>query len=98
MKVLVTGGSGRLGRLAIAELLDYGYEVVNAGRRRASDDGPPTSFVETDLTDVGQVAGLLRDCDALVHLGAIPFPWSHPDEVVFASSASDYGRAWSKAS
>jgi nucleoside-diphosphate-sugar epimerase len=78
--------------------------------------------VETDLSDVGQVAGLLNDCDALVHLGAIPAPWSHADEVVFAnntistyavfqaawitgiekvvfaSSASAYGMAWSVAS
>ena len=122
MNVLVTGGSGRLGQLAVAELLDHGHTVINADRRRASNDGPPTPFVETDLTDVGQVAGLLRDCDALVHLGAIPSPWRHADEivftnnvnatyavlqaawitgiqkVVFASSASAYGMAWSKAS
>ncbi len=88
----------------------------------AQSNGPNAPFVETDLTDVGQVAGLLRDCDALVHLGAIPSPWRHADEVVFtnnvnatyavlqaawitgiekvvfASSASAYGMAWSKAS
>lgn len=122
MNVLVTGGSGRLGQLAVAELLEHGYEVVNADRRRGPADGPPAKFVETDLADVGQVAGLLRDCDALVHLGAIPAPWSHADEIVFtnnvnatyavlqaawitgiqkgvfASSASAYGMAWSKAS
>jgi nucleoside-diphosphate-sugar epimerase len=122
MKVLVTGGSGRLGQFAIAELLDHGHEVVNADRRRGPADGPPARFVETDLSDVGQVAGLLRDCDGLVHLGAIPAPWSHADEVAFtnnvnatyavlqaawitgiqkvafASSASAYGMAWSRAS
>jgi nucleoside-diphosphate-sugar epimerase len=120
--VLITGGSGRLGQLAIDELLNHGYEVINADRRRGPADGPDAKFVESDLSDVGQVAGLLRDCDALVHLGAIPAPWSHPDEVVFtnnvnatyavlqaawvtgiqkvvfASSASAYGMAWSKAS
>jgi nucleoside-diphosphate-sugar epimerase len=122
MKVLVTGGSGRLGQLAIAELVEHGYEVINADRRRGPAGGPPARYVETDLADVGQVAGLLRDCDALVHLGAIPSPWSHADEVVFtnnvnatyavlqaawiagiqkvvfASSASAYGMAWSRAS
>ncbi len=120
MKVLVTGGSGRLGQLAIAELLNHGYEVINADRRSGPPDGPTVPFVETDLTDVGQVAGLLKECDALVHLGAIPSPWRHADEVVFtnnvnatyavlqaawitgiqnvvfASSASAYGMAWSK--
>jgi len=121
MKVLITGGSGRIGQLAIAELLNHGYEVINADRRPGPADGPTAPFVETDLSDVGQVAGLLRDCDALMHLGAIPSPWRHADEVVFtnnanatyavlqaawitgiqkvvfASSASAYGMAWSKA-
>ncbi len=122
MKVLVTGGSGRLGQFAIADLLEHGHEVINADRRRAPENGPNARFVETDLSDVGQVAGLLSDCDAVVHLGAIPSPWGHADEVVFtnntintyavfqaawitgvqnvvfASSASAYGMAWSVAS
>ncbi len=85
MRVLVTGGSGRLGRFAIADLLAHGHEVVNADRRRPSDNGPER-FVETDLTDVGQVAGALRGCDAVIHLGAIPAPYGHPDEVVFANN------------
>lgn len=122
MKVLVTGGSGKLGQFALAELLDRGHQVVNADRRPGPVDGPPAKFVQTDLSDVGQVAGLLTDHDAVVHLGAIPSPWSHADEVVFtnntistyavfqaawitgiqkvafASSASAYGMAWSRAS
>lgn len=122
MKVLITGGSGRIGQLAIAELFNHGYEVINADRRPGPSDGPAATFVETDLSDVGQVAGLLRDCEALVHLGAIPSPWRHADEVVFtnnvnatyavlqaawiigiqkvvfASSASAYGMAWSRES
>jgi nucleoside-diphosphate-sugar epimerase len=122
MNVLVTGGSGRLGQLTIADLLEHGYTVINADRRPGPPNGPRAPFVEIDLTDIGQVAGLLRECDALVHLGAIPSPWRHADEVVFAnnvnatyavlqaawiagirkvvfaSSASAYGMAWSKAS
>ena len=86
MKVLVTGGSGRLGQFAIAELLEYGHEVINADRRRGPAEGPQTRFVETDLANVGQVAGLLTDCDAVIHLGAIPSPWSHADEVVFTNN------------
>jgi nucleoside-diphosphate-sugar epimerase len=120
MNLLVTGGSGRLGQFAIRELMEHGHAVVNADRRQAGNADVPC--VETDLSDVGQVAALLRDCDALVHLGAIPAPWRHADEVVFtnntnatyamlqaawitgiervafASSASAYGMAWSKAS
>lgn len=98
MKILVTGGSGRLGQFAIAELLDHGHEVVNADRRAAPAGGPETRFVETDLSDVGQVAGLLNDCDAVVHLGAIPAPWRHADEVVFTNNTittySVFQAAW----
>lgn len=86
MNVLVTGGSGRLGQFAIADLLDHGHDVVNADRRPGPAGGPPARFVETDLSDVGQVAGSMKDCDAVVHLGAIPAPWSHPDEVVYTNN------------
>jgi nucleoside-diphosphate-sugar epimerase len=84
MKILVTGGSGRLGQFAIAELLEHGHEVIDADRRPPPEGGRAVRFVETDLSDVGQVAGLLKTCDAVVHLGAIPSPWGHPDEVVFS--------------
>ncbi len=85
MRILVTGGSGRLGRFAIADLLAHGHEVVNADRR------PPTGeatdrYVETDLGDVGQVLGALHGCDAVLHLGAIPSPYRHADEVVFGNN------------
>jgi nucleoside-diphosphate-sugar epimerase len=98
VKVLVTGGSGRLGQFAIAELLEHGHDVINVDRRRAPEGGPVTRFVETDLSDVGQVAGLMRSCDAVVHLGAIPSPWSHADEVVFTNNTintySVFQAAW----
>jgi nucleoside-diphosphate-sugar epimerase len=98
MKVLVTGGSGRLGQFAIEELLQHGHEAINADRRRPPDGGPRARFVETDLSDVGQVAGLLKGCDAVVHLGAIPSPWGHPDEVVFTNNTintySVFQAAW----
>ncbi|MGH2533129.1 MAG: NAD-dependent epimerase/dehydratase family protein [Thermomicrobiales bacterium] len=87
MRVLVTGGSGRVGQFTIADLLANGHEAINADRARPrGDGGPPVRFVETDLTDVGQVAGALHGCDAVIHLGAIPSPYGHPDEVVFGNN------------
>ncbi len=98
MKILVTGGSGRLGQFAIAELLEHGHDVINADRRRGPENGPAARFVETDLSDIGQVAGLLKQCDAVVHLGAIPAPWSHADEIVFTNNTintySVFQAAW----
>lgn len=86
MRVLVTGGSGRVGRYAIADLLAHGHEVINADRRRPSELKPGERFVETDLSDIGEIAGVLRECEAIVHLGAIPAPYSHAEEVVFSNN------------
>ncbi len=89
MRVLVTGGSGRLGQYVVRDLADHGYDVVNADRR------PPVAgavaadaahFRETDLSNVGQVAGALVGCEAVIHLGAIPAPYGHADEVVFSGN------------
>ncbi len=89
MRILVTGGSGRLGRFALQDLTDHGHQAINADRLAPSVE-PPSSpsvrFVETDLGDVGQVAGAMASCDAVLHLGAIPAPYRHPDEVVFANN------------
>jgi nucleoside-diphosphate-sugar epimerase len=91
MKVLVTGGSGKIGQWAIADLLQHGHEVINADRAkpvagRAPQEARAVRFIQTDVSDVGQMAGALAGCDALLHLGAIPNPYDHADEVVFTNN------------
>jgi nucleoside-diphosphate-sugar epimerase len=93
MRVLVTGGSGRIGQWAIAELLRHGHEVINADRvapsaGRAPQEAREVRFIETNVSDVGQMAGALAGCDGLVHLGAIPAPYRHADEVVFTNNVT----------
>jgi len=89
MKVLVTGGSGRLGTAVVTDLLAHGHEVVSGDRRRGAEPPPPgCRFIELDLGDVGQAAGAMAGCDAVIHLGAIPSPYSHADEVVFNNNVS----------
>jgi nucleoside-diphosphate-sugar epimerase len=89
MKVLVTGGSGHLGQFVVRDLLEHGHQVINADRRppRLSPEvGSAARFIETNVGDIGQVAGALAGCDAVVHLGAIPAPYRHADEVVFRNN------------
>jgi nucleoside-diphosphate-sugar epimerase len=91
MRVLVTGGSGRLGQFAIAELLNHGHEAVIADRvaptnPRAPKEAREVRYIQTDLSDVGQVAGAMTGCDAVIHLGAIAAPYHHADEVVFKNN------------
>ncbi|MFV2197816.1 NAD-dependent epimerase/dehydratase family protein [Nocardiopsis sp. LOL_012] len=79
MRVLVTGGSGRLGRSVVATLAARGHHVTSV------DTAPPHS-ADTD----GIVADLLDDTareevftrtrpEAVVHLAGIAVPFARPD-------------------
>jgi nucleoside-diphosphate-sugar epimerase len=81
-KVLVTGGTGKAGRWVVPDLIAHGYEVINA-------DQHPSDQVHTfqvDLTDLGQVFGVVEGKDAILHLAAIPWPGEHTAEVVFRNN------------
>jgi nucleoside-diphosphate-sugar epimerase len=78
-RVAVTGGSGKLGRAVVADLIENGYEVVNLDRTPSTN--PHSPFVKVDFTDYGQTVAALQgvdsaydNVDAVVHLAAIPAP------------------------
>ena len=48
-KIVVTGGSGRSGRVAVRHLLEHGYEVLNLDVMPPSDR--LTLFYQVDLSD-----------------------------------------------
>src|SRR5258708_4813090 len=81
-QVLVTGGSGKVGKWVIAELQAHGYLVVNADRRRADY----IKTMEVDLCNIGHAYAAMAGVDAVVHLAAIPSPGGHPPEVVFQTN------------
>ena len=88
MRLLVTGGSGRLGRWVVEELR-RDHEVVVAGL----EDTPPPDAVrpgvryeQADLTDVEAVARVAEGAEAIVHLAAIPSPIGREPEDVFANN------------
>ncbi|CAM3812234.1 NAD-dependent epimerase/dehydratase family protein [Alkalicoccus chagannorensis] len=83
-KVVVTGGSGLLGPDVIKEFVDHGYDVVNADVKHPDEARCKT--VITDLTNLGEVYGVLADADAVVHIAAIPVAYSHPNEVTFQNN------------
>jgi nucleoside-diphosphate-sugar epimerase len=91
-RVVVTGGSGKLGRAVVAELVAHGWDVVNVDRA-APPTPQPCPYVRVDLTDYGQVAQALTrvddrydDVDAVVHLAAIPAPGLTVNSVAFANN------------
>lgn len=83
-KVVVTGGSGRLGQWVVKEFVEHGYEVVNADMKYPKETLCKTVIV--DLKNLGEVYGVLTGADAVVHLAAIPVAYSHPNEVTFENN------------
>jgi nucleoside-diphosphate-sugar epimerase len=91
MQVVLTGGSGKLGRACLADLLDHGYSVTNVDLVRPPEDQSP--FVRADLTDMGQAMETLqqvddrhRGVDAVVHLAAVPAPGLVPGSELFRNN------------
>ncbi len=86
MRVLVTGGNGRLGAWVGRDLRDHGHEVVSVDRQLPPANEAGIHHRQVDMGDLGQVVGAAVGCDALIHLAAIPNPYRHPDEVVFLNN------------
>jgi nucleoside-diphosphate-sugar epimerase len=89
--VAVTGGSGKLGTAAVAELLEHGWQVVNLDR--VAPAVAQGAFTRIELGDYGQVLDALSGVesrhagiDAVVHLAAVPAPGLIPDAATFAGN------------
>lgn len=83
-RIVVTGGAGRLGRLAVQELLAHGYQLLAVDRIRP--EGLPCRFLHAELIDAAAVLEVVRGADAVLHLGAIPGPGSHPGVAIFRNN------------
>lgn len=83
-KVVVTGGSGMLGRWVVKHFVEHGYEVLNVDTRHPEEELCPTLIV--DLQDLGQTYGALAGADAVVHMAAIPRAGMVPPEVTFRNN------------
>ena len=91
-KVIVTGGSGKLGRAVLKDLVANGYDVLNIDQVLPKEQIAPT--VRIDLTDFGEVAGAIMGAvderkgpfNAVVHLAAIPAPGLFANARTFANN------------
>jgi len=90
-KIAVTGGSGKAGRVVVADLVQHGHQVLNIDRVPSPESRSPESpvpFLRADLTDFGQTLEALSGAETMpgielvVHLAAIPSPaHATPDQV-----------------
>ncbi|WP_235563141.1 NAD-dependent epimerase/dehydratase family protein [Arthrobacter sp. Soil782] len=89
--VLVTGGSGRLGRSVVTGLAEAGYDVVSVDRAPVLDGVFPTQIRQeaADLLAPGVALSVLENHrpDAVIHLAAIAVPFSAPEDVILQTNS-----------
>ena len=84
--IVVTGAAGRLGRRVVQWLVDQDKEVLATDQLVADD--LPAEFVRCDLGDAKAVEGILKDAEAVVHMGAIPGPLREDPRVIFQNNVT----------
>jgi len=85
MRVLVTGGAGKVGRAVVERLTQAGYQVTVTGRS-PRDEAHGARYARSDTTDMASLLPLVREADAIVHLAAIPAPGRFPQEEIFRNN------------
>jgi len=85
-KLVVTGGSGRLGQFVIRDLLANGYQVLSLDRV------PPREKLcaswLADLRRSGDLFEALKDTYGIIHLGAYQAPDLAPDSETLSNNVS----------
>src|SRR3954453_21157338 len=88
-KIVVTGGSGRLGQFVIRDLLAHGYNVLSIDRVPPREKVCSSWLV--DLRNSGDLFEALRNAYGVIHLGAYQAPNLASDaETVSNNVASTY--------
>ena len=95
-RILVTGGTGKLGKVCVQDLLAHGYDVFVVDVEAPAEGIP---HIIADLSDFGQTLDALssvsfdihagvgpRAFDAIVHLAAFPTPRQYPDAHLFQNN------------
>lgn len=85
-KIVVTGGSGMLGRQVIRELLAHGWDVASIDRAQPVNDLCPSEIV--DLTRAEDVSRALKGAEGVVHLGAYQAPGIVSDAETFSNNVA----------
>jgi len=87
MRILVTGGSGRVGRFVVKELQDHGHTVTNFDLRRPDAEVAEVRTILGDASKMEDAFGALTyvGAEALVHMAA----WSDPGFVADSRTFGD---------
>jgi nucleoside-diphosphate-sugar epimerase len=86
MRIVVTGGAGRIGRWVVRELRSRDHEVTIYDRIPPGEQPAGVEYKLGDCEDLGGVYDVLRGHDAVIHLAAIPSNRVHPYPTVFRTN------------
>ncbi len=87
MRVLITGGTGRVGAPVSRRFVELGWDVRVIGvEESCAIEG--VAYSQCDILDVDALAEQVKGCDAIAHLAAIPSTLSHPNEALFKINVS----------
>ena len=75
-KIVVTGGSGRVGSYVLREIAPH-FDVVNADLRNPN---PQCEYVQADVMNLDSVRRAVAGADAVIHLAAIDYDWKAAPE------------------
>ena len=80
MKLLVTGGSGFVGKYVVDDLSQgHTVEVLDLKNPK----GTYNMFHRANILSLSSLIKIVKDYDAVVHLAGIPHPLNEPPEKVF---------------
>jgi nucleoside-diphosphate-sugar epimerase len=85
-KVVVTGGSGRLGQFVIHELSAHGYQVLSLDRVPPREKLCPNWIA--DLRNSGDLFEAFGNAHGVIHLGAYQAPNLAPDAETFGNNVT----------
>jgi len=74
MRVVVTGGSGRLGQFVVRELFIHAHQVCALDLTKPRECPAPTYVA--DLNDIGALFEHFKNADAVIHLARQRFPYT----------------------
>jgi nucleoside-diphosphate-sugar epimerase len=87
MRVLITGGQGRVGTPVSQKFVENGWDVrVISVEPESKLDG--ITYTQCNILDFAAVKEQVQGCDAIVHLAAIPSTLSHPSPELFNINVS----------
>jgi nucleoside-diphosphate-sugar epimerase len=86
MKILVTGGVGKVGQWVVRKLLDGPAHEVTVLDRLPGPERGAVKYLVGDVQDLGQVMEAMYGAEAIIHLAAIHNPNIAPTSVTYQTN------------